>query len=197
MDQLETYFESKSFNYCGTELRPHFILEKFGLKGSATIAGVGSCQVKTEHLVDWEDRLENETIVAQKMLHFIGEFFGRSLPEIVALQRLFVSSLCENLNRALSEAGRVERVFRKGDDILMGAGPSQTRKMSVSIVTSSPVSQLIHVGVNVDPTGAPVPAVGLEELGLSASKLAQSGLEIFSDEYRQIQWACAKVRPVM
>ena len=40
---------------------------------------------------------------------------------------------------------------RKGDDLFLGEG-----KLSVSIATASPVSTLIHLGVNEDASGAPV-----------------------------------------
>jgi len=171
--------------YTGVELRPHFLLSRFGLKGSAVGAFAGPCSVKTEHLVDWEDRLENDRIEAALMLHFIGEFFGVLLREGVLMQRLFMSIAGE-------EIGRTQR---RGDDLF-----ALGRKLSVSIVTASPVSVLMHAGINIDPSGAPVPAVGLGELGFETGAiepLARGIMERFAAEARSIDWACAKVRPVV
>ncbi|OFZ83473.1 MAG: hypothetical protein A2583_04575 [Bdellovibrionales bacterium RIFOXYD1_FULL_53_11] len=184
--------------YTGVELRPHFLLSRFGLKGSAVGAFAGPCSVKTEHLVDWEDRLENDRIEAALMLHFIGEFFGVLLREGVLMQRLFMSIAGEEIERAagrVSVPARFGRIERRGDDLF-----ALGRKLSVSIVTASPVSVLMHAGINIDPSGAPVPAVGLGELGFETGAiepLARGIMERFAAEARSIDWACAKVRPVV
>lgn len=174
--------------YTGVELRPHFLLTEMGLRGTALGAFIGPCEVKTEHLVDWEDRLASDHIAARAMVHFIGEFFGASLREGVLRQRLLMASVQQDLAARLP--GR--QVRRAGDDIFVDG-----RKLSVSIVTASPVSQLLHVGINVDPAGAPVAAVGLGELGIEPRAFASSVLKAFAEEWDGIEWACAKVRPVV
>lgn len=190
MSQLQVQLSSKPRDYTGVELRPHFLLTELGLKGSAIGAFIGACQVKTEHLVDWEDRLANDHIQARLMVHFIGEFFGISLREGVLAQRLFMASAAQLLNEKLASKG--VRVLRSGDDLFIG-----DRKLSVSIVTASPVSQLLHVGINIDPTGAPVPAIGLQELEIEPKVWSQTLLERFALEWSDLEWACAKVRPVI
>jgi hypothetical protein len=192
--------------YTGPELRPHFLLEKFRLEGSAIAAFVGPCEVKTEHLVDWEDRLANDFIRAKLMVHFLGEFFGISLPEGVLYQRLFMAIAGQEIS---GTTGKIVR--RSGDDLFWNDGTDE-RKLSVSIVTASPVSRLLHVGINLDAAGAPVKAAGLFDLGLGVEKkkdddapqglggvkdLAARILRTFTDETQGIEWACAKVRPVM
>lgn len=177
--------------YTGVELRPHFLLQEMALKGSGVGVFAGPCQVKTEHLVDWEDRLAQDRIEAGKMIHFIGEFFGMSLNEGVLTQRFFMALVGEILRDDFGV-----KIRRSGDDLFLGEGPS-SRKLSVSIVTASPVSILLHVGLNIDPVGAPVPAIGLQELGVLPDKLIERVKIRFLDEWNDMKWACTKVRPVV
>lgn len=183
---LKTQFIEATIPYTGPELRPHFILSQFRIQGSAVIAFRGPCDVRTEELVDWEDRLVNDSIRAAEMVHFLGEFFGPTLREGVWTQRLFVSILAEVLREKFSVA-----TVRTGDDLWIGS-----RKLSVSIVTSSAVSQLLHIGINVDPAGAPLKAVGLAELGVEPVAFAHEALARFAAEFAGIAEACTKVRPV-
>jgi len=184
---IATGFYPEPLPYTGQELRPHFLLTKLGLRGPALGAFIGPCSVKTEHLVDWEDRLAGDRIEARSMVHFLGEFFGQSLKEGVLLQRLLMATIGEVLNER-----RPGSVLRRGDDLFHG-----DRKLSVSIVTASPVSLLLHTGINIDPQGAPVPAIGLPELGISDPKAFAEGiLARFHAEAESMEWACAKVRPV-
>jgi hypothetical protein len=187
LSEVKTHWSHANKPYLGPELRPHFILETQKIWGSAVMAWVGPCEVKTEHLVDWEDRLENDFIRAKAMVHFLGEFFGAELFATVGLQRLFASIVVEVLR---ADYGLT--ASRSGDDVFM-----DTRKMSVSIVTASPVSTLLHFGVNVDPEGAPVAAVGLLEFKIEPSEFAKKVLERFKNEYHSMALACTKVRPVV
>lgn len=174
-----------SIAYTGPELRPHYILSKFRIEGSALVAFEGHCHVVTDHLVDWEDRLANDSIQAARMIHFLGEFFGLGLREGVFMQRLFIAQLAEQL------AGHGIEVRRDGDDLFVAE-----RKLSVSIVTASAVSVLMHTGINIDPAGAPVPAVGLKELAVNTRGFASEALRRFESEWHSIHRATTKVRPV-
>lgn len=200
---LTSLFSKKERPYQGVELRPHFLLTELGIRGSGLGAFIGPCSVRTEHLVDWEDRLAGDRIEARRMVHFLGEFFGMSLREGVLIQRVFMSVLLESLRGPLEAAGFGGKCLREGDDLFIesrrrGDGtPEPRRKLSVSIVTASPVSLLLHVGINIDPTGAPVPAVGLDELGIAAESWVPRALERMVEEWEGMDWACAKVRPVM
>ncbi|MCM2278202.1 MAG: DUF366 family protein [Oligoflexia bacterium] len=195
--RISTVFSKQERAYTGEELRPHFLLTELGLKGSGIGAFVGACRVRTEHLVDWEDRLAADRIEARWMVHFIGEFFGASgLREGVLLQRLFMSILCDEINARLLGSGAGELCRRDGDDLFFGKGAGQ-RKLSVSIVTASPVSLLLHAGINIDPEGAPVAAIGLNEIGIVPEEWISAVLARFEEEMRGIDWACAKVRPVL
>jgi hypothetical protein len=189
MKLIQTYFHEAELPYTGPELRPHFILQKFKIEGSTLAAFIGPCDVKTDHLVDWEDRLANDSIKAKSMVHFLGEFFGPQLAEGVWIQRLIVGEIVVRLN------ARGTPVTRKGDDLFWNGS-----KLSVSIVTASPVSVLLHLGINIDSTGAPVKAAGLKDLGMDLAatrKFIQEILTWFETEYQSVARACVKVRPVI
>jgi hypothetical protein len=178
--------------YTGSELRPHFLLSELGIRGSAIAVFTGPCHVKTEHLVDWEDKLAHDRIDASEMIHFIGEFFGMTLNEGVLTQRFFMATLLEVFNEELQKLKKTSVLHRTGDDLWL-----EKRKLSVSIVTATPVSVLMHVGINIDPAGAPVPAVGLQELGLDPVQMMSSFSERFLKEWNDMKWACTKVRPMV
>jgi hypothetical protein len=82
-------------------------------------------------------------------------------------------------------------IERKGDDLF-----AKGRKLTVAISTVSPVSSLMHLGVNIDPEGAPVEAVGLEELGIDHFALARDVLERYGAECSSVEIALRKVRGV-
>lgn len=185
MAPVAVSFRDERLDYTGRELRPHFLLERFGMRGNAIAAFVGACRVETADLVDWEDRLAADHIQAREMVHFIGEFFGLGLDTGIFLQRLMVASVVDSLRE------RGLQAVRSGDDVFVGG-----RKLSVSIVTATPVSQLLHLGINVDPEGAPVAAVGLRELGVEPAAWSKALLAAFAEELQSIAWAGAKVRPV-
>ena len=193
MTSLVTQFSLTERPYTGVELRPHFLLTELGLRGPALGAFIGPCRVQTEHLVDWEDRLAHDRIEARWMVHFIGEFFGMGLREGVFAQRLLMALMGDIANEHLLKAGGAGGLLRRsGDDLFMG-----DRKLSVSIVTASPVSILLHAGINIDPEGAPVAAIGLKELGIRPEVWVPEVLARFAKEWEDIHWACAKVRPVI
>ena len=192
---FQTFFYPKEHTYHGPELSPHFILSRFKVEGSCLAAFHGPCMVNTDDLVDWEDRLQGDHIAAKKMIHFLGEFFGITLKEGVWIQRLIVSEL----NSYLLNAG--VKVRRSGDDLYVehasADAPASQKKLSVSIVTASPVSVLLHLGINIDSEGAPVNAIGLNDLKIDPMKLTDFILHWFKEEFVSVERACVKVRPVI
>lgn len=191
---MKTHFEKEPRTYSGTELAPHFLLKTYDLRGNAVAAFIGPCDVKTEHLVDLEDQLAQDFIRAGEMVHFIAEIFEGSLREAVLIQRLWISEL----ERMVRERISVDwTLWREGDDLMLEhTREGQARKLTVSIATASPVSRLIHIGVNVDPKGAPVPAIGLRELGIEAKEWVPLALARMAEIDEDVRFACAKVRPV-
>ena len=184
---MQQFLSRESHPYTGHELRSHWIRETFGVPGDAIVAFIGPCEVPTEALVDLADVAARSYLRAALMLHVIMERFDVDLVGAVLRQRLLVALAAETLQQARPQC----MVQRRGDDLYVG-----DRKLSVSIATVSPVSTLIHLGINVDPWGAPVPAIGLEELGVEPTDYAARLLAAFVAEEEGVQEARAKVRGV-
>jgi hypothetical protein len=178
---------AERMDYSGLELRSHFIRDVFGIEGDAVVAFRGACRVSGERLVDLEDFRAGETVWGDDMMHFICEIFGAGLSHITAVQRILCVLAKETINRA---AGRAV-VRRSGDDLFVDEG-----KLSVSVATVSPVSGLIHLGLNVTKEGVPVRAASLMDLGLKPAETASELLQRFTSEMESIESATLKVRPV-
>ncbi len=171
--------------YTGRELRGGWVREMTGLDGDAAVAFVGPCRVATDDLVDLDDARAGDTIDAAEMAHVVVEHPNCTLQAAVLRQRLLVCILCV----ILEESGIATR--RDGDDVYV-----QDRKLTVSIAAPSRSSCLIHLGVNIDPAGAPVAAVGLDELGVPAVGVLEILLNRYKDELDSAAYAETKVRPV-
>ena len=184
---IETAFLPGEVAYTGAELRSHFIREKGGILGDGVVAFVGACAVASAALVDLEDAEAGSEIASARMIHFIGEHFQCALREANLRLRLLVSIAGD----ALDEMAPRARVVRRGDDLSVG-----DRKLSVAIATSTPVSAVFHFGVNDDPRGAPVRAIGLVELGVEAKSFALAVLDRYAAECESIERALRKVRAV-
>jgi uncharacterized protein len=169
--------------YSGLELRSGWVERMTGLSGDAAAGFVGPCDVPNAHLVDLDDARAGSFIRAASMAHVIAEHPGCGLEGAVLRQRLLVCILCEALG------GRGLR--RDGDDLYHNG-----RKLTVSIAAPSPGSSLIHLGINVDPAGSPVPAAGLAELGLDPRGVLNELLERYARELASIAHAQTKVRTV-
>jgi hypothetical protein len=121
------------------------------------------------------------------MLHFVVEHFGLALAEAIWRQRLLAAIIMEEVRRRAPDAP----LRREGDDVYAGDG-----KLTVSIATSSPTSAIVHFGVNVDGTGAPVEVSDLGRLGVDAEELAAAVMSRYVDEVERFVEALGKVRGV-
>ncbi len=156
-----------------------------GLDGDAAAGFVGHCRVENDDLVDLDDARAGAHIESASMAHLIVEHPDCPLPVAVLRQRLLVCLLCE----ILSEMNLTVR--REGDDVYYGG-----RKLTVSIAAPSSRSSLIHLGINVKPEGAPVPAVGLDEMKVDPKQLLGDLLERYRKELAACRHAEGKVRSV-
>jgi len=182
-----THFADQEIPYTGAELRSGWLHGAFGLGGDAIAAFIGPCDVAPEHMVDLADLAAGAKIRSRRMLHFIAEHGEPQLERTALRQRLLVVIAAECL-----QAGRcLPDLARRGDDLFW-----RGRKLSVSIATTSPTSGLIHLGLNVDAKGAPVPAAALHELGAEPRPLALAIMEGYATELASITAACEKVRRV-
>lgn len=170
--------------YTGAELRSGWVAAQTGLAGDAAAGFVGPCHVPTENLVDLDDARAGTFIQAASMAHVIAEH-PCDLPVAVLRQRILVALLGELLR------ARGKRMRRNGDDLYY-----DDRKLTVSIAAPAATTCLIHLGINVDPAGAPVPAVGLAEMQQDAREILQDLLTRYQHELDSMAYAATKVRTV-
>ncbi len=184
---METRFIEHAITYDGSQLAPHWIYKNFSVIGDAMVSFIGGCRVELAHMVDLADVKSGQWIYSPLMLHFIIENFDTDLEKAVLRQRMFMVIIKEWLEE------RIEfRVARRGDDLFVRDG-----KLSVSIATVSPVSTLIHVGLNIETEGTPVRTAGLKELGIiDARRMAEEVMSRFKEEMALIREARCKVRGV-
>ena len=184
---MKTELLKQEIKYEGWQLAPHWIYKNFKIQGDAMVAFCGECEVKLTEMVDIEDVINDEPIYSKSMLSFISEQFNIGLVEGVYRQRLLICTIKEALEK------RGVKVVRSGDDLYVDG-----KKLTVSIATKSLTSVLIHTGVNIDSTDAPVKACGLtNDLGITDIKeFAQEILKNYSEETDDIILASTKVRGV-
>jgi hypothetical protein len=182
---MQIYLYSEPLSYQGPELRSHFIYNRFGLRGDALVAFAGPCQVTLHDMIDLEDVQANAPIFSEQMLHFLIEHFQTPLETMILRQRLLTAQIQTLLHRHYQLPG----ITRSGDDLYDGPN-----KLSVSIATVSPVSGLIHFGLNISSQNTPVPTRGLADYGIDWREFAQSVLDQYAAEDQAIRLALTKVR---
>lgn len=171
-------------DYDGSQLSSLFAYRTAGIAGDSVVAFRGACRVTNDTMVDLEDLLGGQRIESPDMVHFVAEHFGERLEAMVLRQRLFARLAAELV---AERSGRPVTV--RGDDVYVAE-----RKASISVATVSPVSGLFHFGINVRTEGVPVPAIGLEELGVGWDDFADAALVRYRDEMADVRAAASKVR---
>jgi hypothetical protein len=182
---MKAHCVREEITYTGEQLRSLWIYRTFGVEGDAIVWFAGPCDVSGEDLVDQVDAAAKDSIKGAQMMHFIVEHFSGDLNHAILRQRLLVCMAAEALRAEISGLRRV------GDDLFVGE-----KKLSVSIATASPVSNLIHLGVNIDPTGAPVRACGLREFGVDPWRFAGRLAAVYVAETERMAKARCTVRGV-
>jgi len=189
------YLNGKTIEYDGSQLSPLLAYESFDVQGDSIVSFRGPCNISEEYMVDIEDRRKNAEISSPDMLHFIVEYFGVEIDRIVLVQRLLISTTVDLLRESIYQEAEVEREF---DNIYAFAPEENERgKLSVSVATVSPVSGLIHLGLNITSDGTPVKAAGLEEIGVEdVDKFAVELARRFIEEIKNTKMDASKVKPV-
>ena len=183
---LSIAFLEEERPYDGSQLSSHFAYRNLGLSGDSAVAFVGPCEVRLESMVDLEDVRAKAPIYSPKMLHLLFESFSLDLKSGVLLQRLAISQMSDELVRR-----GVKNLRREGDDLFLAE-----KKLSVSIATRSPLSTLIHWGLNIETKGTPVPTAGLKDWSIDPVDFAKATLESLKREYDDVFMATYKVRGV-
>lgn len=187
---MKTLFVDKKIDYNGSELKPLYGYIQHRVHGDSIIAFIGKCDVHLEHMIDAEDFVVDALIQSDQMLHFIVEIFSQNLMTAVSLQRLLVAITQQRIYE-LSK----HHLRRKGDDLYLDLSTG-AKKLSVSIASVSAVSAMIHLGINVENMGTPVPTCCLKDLGIDPVFFAKDLMTHFSEEYISIREATQKVHPL-
>lgn len=183
---MKNKFASRKIDYDGSQLRSHFALDDLGIAGDSVVSFIGGCAVK-EHMVDIEDSRKKEFIYSDSMLHFIIEHFDADLEKNIFRKRLFLSMIMEEVHKKT----RISRLRRIGNGLYDG-----NKKLTVAVATVSPVSSLIHVGLNILRTGAPIPVACLKDYGMDPKKLACEVMKRYCAEIDSVDISRAKVKGV-
>lgn len=174
--------------YDGSQLHSLFCYRNFGLMGDSVTVFRGPCSVRQDEMVDQEDVRAQDWIFSEDMLHFIIEHFEMDLEKAIIRQRLLIATIKEELERC-----GIRSISRDGDDLF-----EEDRKLSVSISTLSPVSSMIHCGLNVSSRNTPVPAGSLQDLGIQGIlEFGESVARRYCDEVKSIRLARCKVKGVI
>jgi hypothetical protein len=184
---IKTLLLKNQINYDGSQLQPHWIYRNFGVLGDAVVAFTGEVNVALDKMVDLTDVREKEFIYSPQMLNFIIEHFTDGLEMAIYRQLMFMVAIKEELEQYEIVVKRI------GDDLYINRG-----KLSVSIATSSVISTLIHIGLNIETDGTPVKTVGLRELGIAdISAFAENVMLSYKRELERIKEARCKVRGIV
>ena len=177
---MEQLFTDKEIKYTGNQLSPHWIYKNFNIKGDAIVCFIGPVDVKLTEMVDIEDVINNEPIKSDLMANFIIEVFNSNLLEAIIS---IIKEVFEDMGVSLK---------RKGDDLFYN-----NKKLSVSIATKSTVSTLIHTGINLVSTGAPIDVSSVKDMeNINRDCLIKEIMKRFCMETSDIEFAKVKVRGV-
>jgi len=173
-------------SYTGEQLRSNFAYDQFGVIGDSIVAFCGPCDVKAESMVDMEDLKAGSVIYSESMLHFIVEHHDIDLEKNVLRQILLAVIVKDALNDHLRKAA----IQRSHTDLYDGEA-----KLSVSVATLSPVSSLIHFGINISSKNTPVQTRGLDDYKVDPLEFAESIMKKYvrdsDDTYRarcKVKW---------
>ena len=179
--------------YNGSQLKPLFTYENFKISEDSIISWIAPCNVQLEHMVDFEDKIENSKIAGDLMLHFIVEVFPANLHFGVSLQRI-LTALAKDLILKMTPVKDLQ-VTREGDDLYVLQN-KKTGKLSISIATVSVVATHIHFALNITNSGTPVATACLNDLKINPEKFGVSLMKAFIKEYKSIVFATKKVKPL-
>lgn len=184
---MKVHWLEQKIGYDGGQLVSHWIYKNFGILGNALVAFRGKTHVPLEKMVDQVDVRKNRPIHSEEMLHFIGEFFGSNLEKTILLERLLVSLA----QQEIVFRTKCPTIIRGGNDLYDGEA-----KLSVAIATLTPVSTVMHFGINISSKNTPVKTKGLNDYGIEVEPFARALLESFLNEVLSFEEAKAKVRAV-
>ncbi len=182
---MECMILNRTMDYDGSQISSLWAYNFADIQSDSIIAFRGACDVKIEHMIDLEDKKQGDMIFSTDMLHFIIEHFDSTdLKTVYVRQRFFTAIVAEVLSDHRSD------IMRKGDDLFV-----EGKKLTVSIASTSAVSQKIHFGINVvhDHYGS------LEDLGLGkddATGIMERIARLYSADFNDMEKDLRKSRPL-
>lgn len=171
--------------YTGEQMRSNFAYTTYGIVGDSIIAFCGPCDVKLKEMVDIEDLKAGKAIYSEYMLHFIIEHYETDSEKIV-LRQLLLTSLVKD---AINEIKGKNLVRRVNSDLF-----DEDAKLSISVATVSPLSSLIHFGINITSTNTPVKTKGLKDYDIEPHEFANIIMDRYIKEIDKINLNRCKVR---
>jgi hypothetical protein len=184
-DNMECIIIDEILDYDGSQISSLWAYNLIDVQNDSIIAFRGGCDVKIEHMIDLEDKKQGDMIFSTDMLHFIIEHFDSTdLKLVYARQRMFTAIVAEILSSHFAN------IRRSGDDLFI-----DDKKLTVSIASTSAVSQKIHFGINVthDHYGS------LDEMGITGDAIKDVLWEIaeaYFIEFNDIEKDLRKSRPL-
>ena len=175
----------QKITYTGEQLHSNFAYAQFGMVGDSIVAFCGPCDVKTEAMVDIEDLRAGSRIYSENMLHFIVEHHDTDLEKNV-LRQVLLTNIIKDLLNDVTSSSVVKRV---GTDLYDGDA-----KLSVSVATVTPISSLIHYGINITSTNTPVKTKGLEDYSTDPMEFADLVMRQYVQDLEGIRDARCKVK---
>jgi len=178
-------FIGEEIAYTGEQLRSNFAYTNYGVAGDSIIAFCGKCDVKLKEMVDLEDLKAGKSIYSESMLHFIVEHHDTDLEKAV-LRQLVLTAIVRDI---INEMNGADIVKRTGSDLF-----DQDAKLSISIATVTPISSLVHFGINIVSENTPVKTKGLKDYGIDPTQFANLVMDRYVREQKGIKSAQHKVR---
>jgi len=195
MRKIEVRHLEEKIRYDGTQIRPLWAFEKTHIQGDSIITFMGPMNVKIDEMLDQKDIINesdktNTPISSDLSLHFIVEHFDTHSPKVAFLrQRILTYIAFEVIKKNIEGNSNLKREF---SDIYY-----ENKKLSVSIASVSPTCMKIHLGINIESTGAPnyVKIIGLKEIGISDyKKIAKKISDQYKDEIIRIEEDICKIK---
>jgi hypothetical protein len=171
--------------YTGEQLRSNFAYTSYGIAGDAIVAFCGPCDVKLKEMVDIEDLKAGKAIYSEFMLHFIVEHYDTDI-EKICLRQLILTTIVKD---AINDIKGKMLVKRTNSDLF-----EEDAKISISVATVSPLSSLIHFGINITSTNTPVKTKGLKDYDIEPFEFANLILDRYTKEMEKLNIARCKVR---
>lgn len=182
---MKTRYIEEEMVYTGVQLHSNYAYSEFDLLGDSIIAFCGKCDIPAERMVDIEDVKNSTKIYSESMLHFIVEHYDTDLEKAVLWQLVLTTIVGE----VLSEMSRSASIKRRGSDLY-----DDEAKLSISIATVTPLSSLIHFGINIVSDNTPVKTKGLKDYDIDPRRFAEQVIARYESEQTDIDKARCKVK---